>query len=340
MIFSTLLLASPFLIQEPGFYIPITHTDEAAAAAYSSWTTTLPKTLNYPVQMYVGFEMGMTVPSADMDMAFVGHINSLSDSPEALRIWGDWQVQMELPEESVNWEAEFAAGANKDGLRMVFEDDGTLEEEAGITIPAGFTLSADRIGKISDLYLGVFESMPSIYGEEIMELFRSLAGPGELMHPSLWSRYMTHTEGWSVVGWGEKDGRAAIELDFDIEVLKSAMQGAPAPFDWTVFEDLKYHMIVEKSSGAILEWKFDMDLPVNLDPNQPELSGQMTVKMEMRTVPVSESAPTIDLPTEGVMNLDPHFDNYYPMMEVIMGMAVEQAKQAQGEQESEDDFEF
>lgn len=340
MIFSTLLLASPFLIQESGFDIPVTQTGEDAAAAYASWAEGLPEALSYPVQMYVGFEMGMTVPSIEMDISFVGHMNSLSLSPKSLQVWGDWQVKLGSPEKTVDWDAQFQVGLNEEGFRMSFQDGGTIEKELGFPVPAGFTLSADRIGKVSDLYMGLFDSMSPLYGEEMMKVFRSIQGPGELMHPALWTRYMTYTEGWSVIGWGEKDGKAIVEMDVDIELLKKAMQGEQAPFDWKVFEEMEYRMVVETSSGAILDWSFEMDLPVNLDPNQPEMEGQMIFKMEMKRVPISEAAPTMELPAEGVMNLDSHFDNYYPMMEMIMEMAAEQAKQAQGEKESADDFEF
>lgn len=339
MILSTLLLASPFLIQEPGHDVPITHTGAQAIQAFEEWSADLPKDLPYPVQMFMDLEMGMNIPDANMDMAMSMKMYSLMDNAQTLRVWGDLEAHSMDGGPTFGLEASFEVGVDEAGLRMTFEDGGFLRDNLDVEIPSGFTLSRDRLGKVADMYLVLFESMPTFYGEKMLDTFKSIKGPGELMHPALWSRYMSYTEGWEISGWGEKNGVARIELVLDFSVMEGALQGEESPFDLKSMEDMEYSMLVSSRTGEILDWNMDLNLPMT-ESFGGEEGGGMNMKMHMKTVPVSENAPSILMPAEGVMDLNPHFDNFLPMLEVMMEMAGEQMKQQQGELESTDDFEF
>lgn len=197
------------------------------------------------------------------------------------------------------------------------------------------------MGKISDLYLNLFESMPSFYSAEMIKVFHSISGPGELMHPSIWSRYMSYAEGWAISGWGEKDGIARLQLKFDAEEMEKLFQGEDLPMDLKSMEGMELNIFVSSDTGAILDWQMAMiEIPLSLSPNQGDPMGTMTMKMEMRTVPVMQNAPTIVMPAEGVMDLNPYFDEFLPLIEIGMQMAVEEMEKQQGDRESTDDFEF
>lgn len=340
MIFSTLLLVTPFFVQEPDFQVPITHQGADALAAYEAWAEGLPTELEYPVQMYVGFEMSMEMPTSGVDIEMSMHMNSISDSAEALRVWGDFKVHGGDESDNIEWDAEFQAGVNDSGLRFSFDDGGTFADLIGEEIPSGFTLSSDRLAKVSDMYLDVLEAMPEFYGAEVLDAFETISGAGELMHPALWSRYMSYTEGWDVSGWGEKDGLALVELSFNAEEMRASFGGEEMPFDLSSLEGSILNMVVSAKTGTILDWNLEIEFPMDMIADEEGLIGEMLMKMEMKTVPVSDNAPLVEMPLEGVMDLNPYFDEYLPLIEIAMEAMAEEAKRQQGELESEDDFEF
>jgi len=338
IIFSTILLASPFLIQEPGLDIPFTLSGEEAKAAFLEWTSGLPSDMEYPAQMSIEMSMGIDVlDGLDQSIQIDLRMNSLSDSPESLRTWGEFSLQGDIGG-GLDWTIDFQVGTDENGLRILIDDRGSLMDSFGIHTPKAMQLSADRLGKVSALYLQLFESMPTVYGEEMLQMFRSIEGPGALMHPSLWSRYLIQTEGWKIDGWGAEDGLAHIRLALDPAAMTKAMEAQGLEMDSSIFEGTFTDIVVSLEGGEILYWEMEMEMPMNLGAGQN--SGEMALRMEMKSVPVSANAPLILLPFEGTMDLNPHFDTYFPMMESIMLMAAEQAKSAQGEIESEDDFDF
>lgn len=127
MILSTLLLTSPFLIQEPGHDIPITQAGDQAVQAYEAWSLGLPQALDYPVQMYMAIEMGMNMPSLGMDMEMAMEVNSISDSEDSLRVWGDVKVLVDEESSPIDWNIDFQAGFDDSGMRFTFDDGGLLE---------------------------------------------------------------------------------------------------------------------------------------------------------------------------------------------------------------------
>jgi len=338
MFLFSLILASPLLLQEPGFDIPITHTGEAATEAFLHWVEGLPAEMEYPSQMSMTMNMGMEVAEGlDEGFQMQLHMNSLSDSPGSLRTWGELAVQVNVGLQ-IDWKLDFQIGVDANGLRILMNDQGYLEKEFDWILPKGVYLSADRLAKISGLYLDLMESASPMYGDEMIQTFRTIEGPGALMHSSLWSRYVTKTKGWQIDGWGQKGGKALIELGLDPEYMHEIMNMQDVEIDPSFFEDLSTVMVVSLATGEFLHWKMEMEIP--LPQELSEVDGKMSIMMEMQTVPVSKDAPPVLLPAEGTVDLNPHFDTYLPMMESILQMAAAQAKSAQGEKDSSDDFEF
>lgn len=342
----SLLALSPAMGQESRHGIPVTKTGTDAADAFHGWVGGLDLALTYPVQLRLEFEM-----EADMEFGMQGgfgmdfdmDLDILLDSADAMRSWGDVEVEMGADGERLDWDFDFQYASDSQGLRFLLDDKGALKEELGVDIPRAFSLSPDRLKILMDSYGGMVVEMINTFsphGEEpLADLEHGLHG---LFHPVAMTQMMAKYPGIIIVGWGTKDGKVLVQTQADWEMIRDMMPPEMMPFDVEIFRELVYEIVIDQETGALLEYVIDLELPMDMDVEQGmHMTGEMALEMSMRSVPVSTNAPSVTLPDASqVMNLDEPFDQYWPMIEMIMEMQAGQFDTMKGDQESNDDFDF
>lgn len=349
--FSTLILLTSFALpstlsafQEPTPEIPISISGKAAHNAFLDWANSLEKHLPYPAQMHMDMvatldmEDGGNGMTMDMDMEF----DILLDSPSAMRTWGSVEVDMKGSGMDMDMRMDMQLATDKDGLRFLLDDHGFLEEELGTEIPKAFRLSPDRMDILGKMYLDFIMESMEMYGADAVASFRKMDGLAEIMHPASAPRIMLTAEGLDVVGWGDQDGKGRIQMQIDTGILEQAFGGQAMPFDISVFEDMVLEMVVDLKTGTLLHYLVEMELPMSAPIGAgSEIGMSMKMRIVMGSVDPSPYAPTVELPSaDQVMVLDEHFDQFLPMIELVMEMQRQQRNALRGEAESEDDFDF
>lgn len=344
----TALVLAPALnaAQDPYVQIPITQSDAAAETAFRDWLGAVVPKLNYPVQVRVDMEASVEMggyggPDMKMDMDLAADM--LLEGTIDHRAWGNFEMDARAMQEDVAMAFDFQYGLDAKGMRFMLDDRGTLQELIGMEIPKAYHLSADRVEKLSALYMELIVESMALYGEDAAKAFSGMEGIGEVMHPANIPGMLVNGTSLVVTGWGTQEGMGRIRTRINLDGME-ALLGEDMPFDMSDFEDMVFEMLVDLESGQMVSYRTLMDLGTSVplqDGSGSEMDMSMELHMSVRVVPVDADAPGVILPpVEEVVQLDSYFDQYYPMIEMLMDMQMQQMQQMRGEEEAEDDFDF
>jgi hypothetical protein len=349
---AAILLGSIFVsCQTTNFGPPETLSGEEVHNAYQSWAADLTLELDYPVQMHVDYGVELAADLADigesMQMEIEMDLNFLCDGPQAVRSWGAFDIDATMEGEKREFTFDYELANDSNGLRLLLDDHGIILQEAGIEIPKAYKLSQDRLEILVALYGDLIEESMVLYGPSVEEIWASIGGAGELFHPKNFTRFLTGSDFITVEEWHKENGQIRLLAKLDGEVMGKAMalgmQEAGLPFDLSIFDNLVFEVVLDQTTGDLLDYVFNMDVPMEVPvPELPSGKLKMDIGVEIRVqmVPVAADAPTVALPVEGLLVLDSYFDQFLPMIEMAIDMQKAQMQQMMGEEDAGEDFSF
>jgi hypothetical protein len=346
------LLASIFMSCQSPADAPVIKTGEDAAAAFDEWVSgdTFAQPLQYPVQVHIDYivEMDMDLSSAGipdpMEMDMTLNSDYIAFDANSLVIWGNMDMGANVEGEQHRLNFDFEVADDLNGMRLLLDDHGFFQDELGFDLPKAYSLSQDRLVKLVNMYGELIEEMGALYGESFTDIYSGVEGPGDLMHPANFMRFMANADVFHVIGWNAADGVVAIQATLDSSFMEGAFSSAALPFDSSIFDDMVFEIVADLNSGVMLDYAVEMQIPIEapLTPGSDQvMQMDMGLKMRFTTVDVDPAAPMAVLPSsEEVMNLDGPFDQYMPLIQAALDMQRQQMRQMSSEGESGDDFDF
>ena len=340
----SLCLLSPLAAQEAANAIPVTKTDAEAAEAFRAWSAGLDSAPHFPAQMHLDFEMEFDMEmdeAAELEMEFELDADLLLDGKDAFRSWGKGKVEFDaMGAFELDWRFDYNLLSNEEGLRMTFIHNNGLKDAFGFHLPSAFTLSADRMNKFLKGYAQLVEVMFNAYLPEGSEKLTLEDGVLGLLHPVAMSRTLGNYPGLLIVGWGEADGKVILLTKADWDMVKDMMAGEPMPFDIDKLKDQVYTLVMDAETGALLDYSFEMEMPIDVVEEGVHVKGEMEMEMSMRTVPVGEPKPVVFPEDMKVLDCNVPFDKYWPMMEMVLAMSESEMRNMLDGAEAEEDYEF
>lgn len=334
--------------QDQGYDIPVTKTGEAASEAFYAWIGSRDLEPQYPAQMHLTFDMAMKMGAGSsdpiMDMGFEMDVRILIESPSAMRSWGQLDVEVQADHNAFAGEFDFQFASDEEGMRFLLDDHGVVQRELGVDIPKAYSLSADRSKILMDAYAETVVEMINVFSPEGQEsLLKVENGVFGLFHPMSMTETLANYPGVRIVGWGVKDGTVLLQTQADFELLKEMMPQSTMPFDIELFRDIVYTMTMDYESGALLDYRIQMNLPVDSSHMDQDMgfTGDLELAMSMSSEPAATDPPSVALPDASkVMDLNAPFDLYWPMVQSLLEMQASQFENMKGTQDSSEDYDF
>ncbi|MCP4771033.1 MAG: hypothetical protein GY879_06450 [Planctomycetes bacterium] len=332
--------------------VPVNKTGTDAAAAYAEWVNsdTFLQPLEYPSQVHLDYaiEMSMDMSSAGlpepMEMDMTLNADYVVRNAHDLVLWGNLDLGAFVEGEQHRLNFDFEVGDDQDGLRLLLDDHGFFLEELGTEIPMAYSLSQDRVEALISMYGDLIEEMGALYGQSFADIYTDVEGPGDLMHPGSFMRFMANADVFIVHAWNSADGIVVVSATLDPKFMEGAFDASSLGVNPAIFNDMVFEIVADLESGVMLDYAFEMAIPIEapLTPGSDQvIQMDMALQMRFTTIDVDPQAPRAVLPgAEDVMNLDAQFDMYMPLIQAAIDMQKQQMQQMSGEGESGEDFDF
>jgi len=328
-------------------YKDITLEGVAAHNAFQEWSSSLPKEFAYPVDYRFDMDMTMTgIPELDGNEAkfLIGSNASFANA------W-DYRSRSDLSMAVMGQEFGVQIGieSGPEEFRIALDNAEMIEMMVGMEFPSGVSISTDRLRKVWDIVIQLTEvSLEAMEGFEDFEGWtESIAGFGDFGHPMLNSRYlsmspMLHADLWKIEG-------DVVQVNFalDKELFRMMMSNpdlAATGIDLSMMDAAADSLATSASFNVMDGSMINMTILASI-PSEDEFGDAqpLDISMTFDYSPLVEMIAPIEFSDpDTAMDINPYFDEYWPIVESMMPMIEAQMRQQMMNQSegSDGDFEF
>lgn len=209
-------------------------------------------------------------------------------------------------------------------------------------VPAGMSLSADRLALVTGMIQRLMSNAPG-FGAEDLEFVGEFAGVSDLFHPDNIARLLGPSALQQGCTWRASEGRtqlsfAPLKALASSDVISQMSEGIVIP-GLEQLAEMEITAVFDRSSGAFhsldssFAYSFD-DLPVDTK-KQPSM--MVTLHGEIRD---SEVAPVQFRERDEILNFNEDFDQSWPMIAVMEPAILEAYRKVAEDFEESGDFSF
>ncbi len=344
LLFPTLLLTS---CVAPPKYQDLTLEGAAADAAFHQWSAALPWELAYPVDFRFDLEFSFSgMPAMDGAEAKL-HMGTDASFKSAWECRTRTDFSLAVLDEQVGFQLGVFADAQD--LLMSFDHTELLETIVGMSLPAGASLTTDRLHRVWDLMMQLSAvATDSVEGYPEMEHWMEIySGFGDILHPMLNSRYLALSPMLIAERWQVEGNMVSVEFGIHREMLES-MLASPALAEFgieveqanEIADGLAAGVTFDVVDGSMTSMLITGAIPIT-DEFGSVTALNFSIAMDYAPL-VADIAPIEFSADSTVVDLNTYFDEYWPMVEAIMPLVEAQLRQQMVDQSGDDaaDFDF